>query len=482
MKFVTRFAPSPTGYLHIGGARTALYSYLLAKKNKGKFILRIEDTDRSRYVEGAEKKIIQTLKMLGLNFDKGPYYQSKRLKIYQKFVKKLLASGDAYYCFCTKERLDNMRTEQEKNKQIPKYDRCCLNLSKDEIEKNLKEKVPFVIRLKLPDNRDIVFEDAVYGTVKINTRDVDDQVLIKSDGYPTYHLAVVVDDHLMGVTHIVRGEEWLPSTPKHIVLYEMLGWRVPEYVHLSLILNKDRSKLSKRQGDVATEDFLNKGYLPEAIINYIAFLGWNPKTEKEIYTMKELINDFDIPKINKAGAVFDIDKLNWINAEHVKIICKEKNKKYQGLINQIKKYLPENTKKDLIEKILKVFSSRLNFTSEIKDLSSFVFELSDYDKNILIFKKSDRNTTINGLKTSLTILKSIEESAWNEENLNQTLNDAIKEANLTPGDVFWPIRVALSGLEKSPSPAELLWLLGKKQSLERIIIAIEKLKSEGLER
>lgn len=476
MTIKTRFAPSPTGYLHIGGLRTALYNYLFAKNNKGKFILRIEDTDRSRYIKDADKQLVSTIKSFGLNFDKGPIYQSKRLKIYKKFADQLIKEKKAYYCFCSKERLDTLRETQEKNKQVPKYDRHCLSLSDEEIQKKLKNKESYVIRMKLPDDENIIFNDLVYGEVKINSNDLDDQVLIKSDGFPTYHLAVVVDDHDMNITHVIRGEEWLPSTPKHIILYKMFNWEIPNFAHLPLLLNPDRSKLSKRQGDVAAEDFIKKGYLPQALINYVAFLGWNPKTEKEIYSLKELINDFEIPKINKAGAVFDINKLNWINAYYIRNIVenKTKNKKdYKYIIDFAKNIIPKTNR---VEDILKVFSSRLNNIQELEELSSFIFKLPDYDKNLLIFKKSDKNLTIRGLEMGLQILTQVEENKWDEENLNNNLNNALKQANLAPGDLFWPIRTALSGLEKSPSPAEILWLLDKAESLKRINIAIEKLK------
>lgn len=470
----TRFAPSPTGYLHIGGLRTALYNYLFAKKNHGKFILRIEDTDRTRYVKDADKQLVKTLKNFWLNFDKGPIYQSKRLKIYKKFADKLIKEKKAYYCFCSKERLDNLREEQEKNKQVPRYDRCCLNLTESQIQEKLKNNEPYVIRMKLPNNENIIFSDLVYGEVKINTNDLDDQVILKSDGFPTYHLAVVIDDHDMNITHIIRGEEWLPSTPKHILLYKMFDWKIPNFAHLPLLLNPDRSKLSKRQGDVAVEDFIKKGYLPQAILNYVAFLGWNPKTEKEIYSIQELINDFAIEKINKAGAIFDINKLNWINATYIRNIVENNNprKDYKYIINFAKNILPKTNR---VEDIVKIFSSRLNNISELKQLSEFIFELPNYDKNLLIFKKSNKDLTIKGLETGLKILSSVEESKWNQENLNNILNNGLKQVNLAPGDLFWPIRVALSGLEKSPSPTEILWLLSKKESLNRLNIAINKI-------
>ncbi len=482
-----RFAPSPTGYLHIGGLRTALYNYLFAKSNKAKFLLRIEDTDQTRHVKDADQQIIETLKTFGINFDEGPFYQSQRLEIYQKYVKQLIKEDKAYYCFCTKERLDEMRKKQISEKRIPKYDRHCLNLSKEKIEEKLKNKEPHVIRLRLPDNKDIIFKDKVYGEIKINSKDMDDQVLLKSDGYPTYHLAVVVDDHEMDVTHIIRGEEWLPSTPKHILLYQMFNWETPEFIHLPLLLNPDKSKLSKRQGDVAAEEFLNKGYLPEAILNYIAFLGWNPKTTKEIYSVEELIKDFDIAKINKAGAIFDIEKLNWFNAEYVRNIVKEKGERYQKLLAEAKKYFPLDLDQNKLENIFIVLSSRLNYLSELEESSKFIFELPNYDPQMLIFKKSDQEKTIKGLKLAQLFLTGIpekDEPFWSEgpklyQNLNEYLVDyfgeKIKENDLNPGDAFWPLRVALSGLDKSPSPAEILWILGKKESLNRINIALKKL-------
>ncbi len=473
----TRFAPSPTGYLHIGGLRTALYNYLFAKNQNGKFALRIEDTDRSRYIENADKDLVKVIQSFKLNFDEGPIYQSERLKIYRKFAEQLLKENKAYYCFCTKERLDKVRSDQEKNKQVPKYDRHCLALSKEEVEQKLKNREDYVIRLKLPDNLDIVFEDLVYGKIKINTRDIDDQVLIKSDGFPTYHLAVVVDDHEMKITHVIRGDEWLPSTPKHILLYQMFGWEMPKFVHLPLLLNPDRSKLSKRQGDVAAEDFIKKGYLPQALLNYVAFLGWNPKTEKEIYSMDELIKDFSIEKINKAGAVFDISKLNWINAEYIRNIVankKENKKNYKYIIDFAKNILD---KSDKIEDIVKIFSSRLNNLLELKGLSNFIFDIPDYHTDMLIFKKSDKETTIKGLQISTKILEQVEDSKWTENDLNSVLKNMVTKNSLTPGDVFWPVRIALSGLEKSPSPAEILWVLGKNESLTRLNIALDKLTS-----
>jgi len=310
-----RFAPSPTGYLHVGGLRTALFNFLFARHSGGKFILRIEDTDRARYVEGAVDNLINTLRWAGLDYDEGPsaggelgpYVQSERLEIYDEHVRILLESGAAYRCFCSPERLETMRKEQEKKKLQPKYDRTCLRLSPKEIEDNLTANKPFVVRMKVPDDATIRFSDIVRGEVEFSTERVDDQVLLKSDGYPTYHLANVVDDHLMKISHVIRGEEWLPSTPKHVLLYEAFGWEMPVFAHLPLLLNPDRSKLSKRQGDVAVEDYRDKGYLKEALVNFVALLGWNPGDAREIFSLKELEKEFSLDKVNKSGAVFNVE-------------------------------------------------------------------------------------------------------------------------------------------------------------------------------
>jgi glutamyl-tRNA synthetase len=322
-----RFAPSPTGYLHVGGLRTALYNFLFAKHHGGKFILRIEDTDQTRKVEGAVENLIETLKWAGVEYDEGPdrdggfgpYIQSQRLELYRQHVKELVGFDKAYYCFCTSERLDEVRQKQMALKQSPSYDRRCRNLSFSEAEHRVAVGERYVVRMKVPLDGEITFEDVIRGKVTIAHKMLDDQVLIKSDGFPTYHLAVVVDDHLMGITHIIRGEEWLSSVPKHILLYQYFGWEVPVLVHLPLLLNPDKSKLSKRQGDVAVEDYRAKGYLKEAIVNFIAFLGWNPGDEREVFFMDQLIQEFSLERVGKSGAVFNVDKLNWLNQQHIKL-------------------------------------------------------------------------------------------------------------------------------------------------------------------
>ena len=322
----TRYAPSPTGYLHVGGLRTALYNYLFAKQHQGKCLLRIEDTDQTRKVEGAVENLIDVFDWLQIHFDEGPhvgghlgpYVQSERLEIYRVHLRMLVNSGHAYPCFCTSERLDEMRKWQAAQSQVPKYDRRCFSLSKAETEQRIAAGEPHVWRMAVPDGRSVVVADIIRGDVSFETSTIDDQVLLKSDGFPTYHLANVIDDHLMEITHVIRGEEWLPSTPKHILLYEFFGWTPPRFAHLPLLLNADRSKMSKRSGDVAVEDYRRKGFLPQALINFVALLGWHPSDDREIFSLDELIREFSLERVNKAGAIFDLAKLQWVNAEYIK--------------------------------------------------------------------------------------------------------------------------------------------------------------------
>ena len=471
-KIRTRFAPSPTGYLHVGSLRTALFSYLYAKQQKGEFIIRIEDTDRQRLVEGAEKKLIETLSILGIKSDIKIERQSERLEIYQKAVDILLKNHSAYYCFCSSERLDEVRKKQEKNKQVPKYDRHCYNLAEEEIKQKLSRAEKYVVRFKIPDDQTIKIEDKVYGQISIKSADLDDFVILKSDGFPTYHLAHLVDDHEMKITHVIRGEEWVPSLPKHLLLYQALKYTPPIFAHLPLLLNPDKSKLSKRQGDVAVEDFLAKGYLPEALINYVALLGWNPGTEKELFMMSELIKEFSLEKINKAGSVFDINKLNWFNAEYIRLIIQQKGKRYEQLVEQIQKLISHY--QDRAEDLLKLFGSRINNLDELISQSKFLFSLPQYPTELLIFKKSDLEKTRLGLNLSLGTLGKVHESNWQAEKLKLVLDELISDHQLSPGDVFWPIRVAVSGSDKSPAPNDIMEFLGKKESLERINKAIRK--------
>lgn len=472
-KIRTRFAPSPTGYLHIGGLRTALFSYLWARKNKGEFTIRIEDTDRERYIEGADKQLLDTLAKFGIVSDTEVKHQSNRLKLYQKASDKLIEHKQAYRCFCSPERLDKVREEQQKNKQVPKYDRYCLNLSQKEITDKINNGQKFVIRFKIPDNQIVEAIDTVYGKISVKTQDLDDFVILKSNKFPTYHLASVVDDHDMRITHVIRGEEWMPSFPKHVLIYKALGYAIPTFVHLPLLLNPDKSKLSKRQGDVAVEDYLAKGYLIESLINYVALLGWNPGTDQEFFLLKELIKEFSLEKINKAGAVFDVNKLNWFNTEYIRKIISQNDVRFLQLINETEKYLGKNAHK--AKKVLRLFGTRIENLSQLANDSKFLFELPDYEKEMLIFKKSDLAKTKEALNLALGTLGKLHHSEWDQNTISEAINTLMAKRQLSPGDIFWPLRVACSGLERSPSPTELLEFLGKEEALARVKKAIKKL-------
>ena len=506
-----RFAPSPTGFMHIGNFRSALYDYLFAKKHGGDFVLRIEDTDQKRFVSGALESLINVLDWAGLKYDEGvfeksqisnlksqtisesknypgvlevgeygPYIQSERLELYKKYAEQLVADGKAYYCFCEPERLEEMREKQIQEKKAPMYDRYCLtNIDAEKINEKLKENCPATIRLKVPRDETIVFEDIVRGKVSFNTNTIDDQVLMKSDGFPTYHLASVVDDHLMQITQVIRGEEWLPSTPKHILLYRALGWQEPQFAHLPLLLNLDRSKLSKRQGDVAVEDYIKKGYLKEAIINFVAMLGWNPGegSTQEIYSMDELIEKFELSKVHKAGAVFDIKKLDWINSQYIKKLSPDELLKNAKPFFQKKDFFVDasDDKKtdEYLKKVLMIEKERLSKFSDVGDENTFFFQEISYQKEMLRWKTNTDQQTIESLQTSYDILKDIDESDWSLSAIETKLLEAAGDKR---GDLLWPLRVALTGAQKSPSPFEVAWALGKEESLARLKNALELVK------
>ncbi|MFA5188327.1 MAG: glutamate--tRNA ligase [Patescibacteria group bacterium] len=466
-KVITRFAPSPTGYLHVGGLRTALYNFLFAKHNHGKFLLRIEDTDQARLVKGADKEIFKILDEFGLKYDNKPVYQSQRLEIYQKFAAQLVKEGKAYYCFCTPERLEKMRQEQLKNGKPPMYDGLCRQLTEKDIEQKILAKIPHVVRLKVPrltEKPAITFNDLIRGHVGFMTTTIDDQVLIKSDGFPTYHLASVIDDHEMEITHVIRGEEWLSSTPKHLLLYEAFGWIPPYFAHLPLLLNSDKSKLSKRQGDVAAEDYLQKGYLPEALINFVAMLGWNPGegNTKEIFNLQELIKIFDFKNVNKSGAVFDTEKLDWINGLYIRKM------KVKELTKLCLPYLKGINPK-LAEKIVAVEQERLKKLSDINQNIEFFQKEPEYKAELLIWKKSNKDATLENLVKLEDFILTLNDPDFKTiKNLEDKVITWIKKENYGVGDMLWPMRVALSGLQNSPSPFEIAWVLGKKETLKRI--------------
>ncbi|PIZ95910.1 MAG: glutamate--tRNA ligase [Candidatus Magasanikbacteria bacterium CG_4_10_14_0_2_um_filter_33_14] len=482
----TRFAPSPTGYLHIGGLRTALYAYLFAKKHEGKFLIRIEDTDRERLVEDSLKNILDSFVWANISIDegvlldnneitqkgdKGPYIQSERLEIYQEYIKILLEKNDAYHCFCTKERLDEMRKNQEENKLATGYDGHCRNLTKEEVASKLEAGEKSVIRMKMPKEGITVIDDLIRGKVEFKNELIDDQVLIKADGFPTYHFAVVVDDHLMEISHVVRGEEWLASTPKHINLYKMFGWEAPEFAHLSLLINEKKQKLSKRHGDVSVVDYVKKGYLPEAFVNFIAFLGWNPGDDREFFTLEELEKEFDFDKVGKAPAVFNIEKLNWYNKQYIMKMSKEELAKRCGSFFQEKNV--DISKFDLAQ-VVGLEQGRANTLLEIVENTSFIFSLSEYDSTMLVWKKSDREKTKANLEKTIEFLENLT-GEWNRENLETTILNWIKEQELGNGDVLWPMRVALSGLRNSPGPLEIASVLGKTETLNRMQQAVDKI-------
>lgn len=476
-----RFAPSPTGYLHIGGLRTALYNYLFAKHLNGKLILRIEDTDRKRFVEGAIENLIDTLNWAEIKFDEGPgidgnfgpYLQSERLKIYKELVEKLVAEEKAYYCFCTPERLEKLKEEQQKQK-LPqaKYDKHCLNLNKSEVEEKLKSQIPFVIRLNVKPNQKIIFTDVIRESVQFDTENIDDQVLLKSDGYPTYHLANVVDDHLMGITHVIRGEEWLSSTPKHIILYDYFGWEKPVFAHLPLLLNPDKTKLSKRQGDVAVEDYRDKGYLKEALINFVALLGWNYGDDKEYYEMDELIEKFSLERVHKAGAVFNLEKLNWLNFEHLR--RKPDDVVLQWLKEEIRK--SELSFKafsdDYLIKVISAMKERVSFVKEYLTKSLYFFEAPNQyeEQNLKKRWKEDSAELLGKLAQKFEQINNP-----SKEDYEKALDELSVQLNINKGKLVHPLRIAVSGIGEGPGVFDIITILGKEETLKRINTALQKL-------
>ena len=488
----TRFAPSPTGYMHVGNLRTALYAYLFAKRNNGKFVLRIEDTDQNRQVEGAMENLIETLQYFDLDYDEGPlkddnekgefgpYIQSHRSEIYKKYCDELITNGKAYRCFCNQERLDEMRERQVQNKQATMYDRLCADLPESEILSKMAEGLTHVVRQKIPFEL-IKFKDIVRGNVQFHGKTIDDQVLMKSDGLPTYHLANVVDDHLMKITHVIRGEEWLPSTPKHIALYEAFGWEPPEFAHLPLFLNADRTKLSKRQGDVSVDSYIKKGYLKAAIINFVTFLGWHPGAgeEEEIYTLDELEQIFELEKVHKAGAIFNLEKLDWFNWKWQKRNFDEDPRPTAEKLHELAdEYLDPKYKEasDKLDRALEtVLEKILKDPKAVNEYIDFYFHLPNYDQELLTHEKMrvDLETARNSLKKSAEVLENLNE--WTAEKIEEALRTAVQSLEIKNGQLFWPLRVALSGLQYSPGVFEIPYVLGKDETLNRISIAISKL-------
>ena len=480
-KVRTRFAPSPTGRMHVGNLRTALYAYLIAKHEGGDFILRIEDTDQERYVEGALDIIYHTLKETGLVHDEGPdldggvgpYEQSERQAqgIYLKYAKELVEKGEAYYCFCGKERLESLKQEVA-GKEIIVYDKHCLHLSKEEVAAKLAAGVPYVIRQNIPNEGTTSFEDEIYGKIEVPNSELDDMILIKSDGYPTYNFANVVDDHLMGITHVVRGNEYLSSSPKYNRLYAAFGWDVPVYVHCPLITNEEHKKLSKRCGHSSYEDLIEQGFVTEAVVNYVALLGWCPSDNREIFSLEELVEAFDYHHMNKSPAVFDMGKLRWMNGEYIKAM--DFDKFYERALP----YLKEAIHKDLdLKKIASQVKTRIEVFPEIKELIDFYEEVPEYDTQMYCHKKmkTTEETSLNLLKEVLPLLEAQDD--YSNDALFEALVAFGKEHGYKTGYIMWPIRTALSGKQTTPAGAtEILEILGKEDSIKRIHAAIEKLE------
>lgn len=466
-----RFAPSPTGFLHVGGLRTALYNYLFAKHHGGTFLLRIEDTDQSRKVEGAVENLIETLKWAGIEHDEGPgkegpfgpYVQSSRLQLYQDHARQLVEAGHAYYCFCTPERLEQVRQKQIAMKLPPAYDRHCRDLPEETVRQRRAAGESTVIRMKVPVGGEITFEDRIRGKVTIAHKVLDDQVIVKSDGFPTYHLAVVVDDHLMKISHVIRGEEWLPSTPKHIMLYRYFGWDLPEFAHLPLLLNPDKTKLSKRQGDVAVEDYRQKGYLKEAIVNFVAFLGWNPGDERELFTLEDLIRDFSLERVGKSGAVFNVEKLNWLNQQHLRL------KPDEELARLARPVLEQagltGIDQGYLISVVKLMKERITLLPDFADFAGYFFRdpVAFDEKGV---KKYWNDESAQAMSTLADRLETV--PSFTHQAIEEVLRALAEERNVSAGKLIHPARLALSGKVVGPGLFEMMELLGKETVVRRL--------------
>lgn len=473
MNVRTRMAPSPTGEYHVGHLATLLKNYAFAKKHHGKFILRIEDTDQERKVEGAVEKIMTVIRGFGLDWDEGPdvggpygpYVQSERLPIYREYVEKLLEQGNAYYCFCSKERLDEVRTKQIAEKTPPMYDRHCRALSSAEVEEKLRTHPSFVIRLKVPDNETITFTDLIRGNISVESAIVDDQVLLKSDGYPTYHLGVVVDDYLMKITHIMRGEEWISSTPKHVLLYQAFGWEQPIYAHIPIFLNPDgKGKMSKRKGTVSAQSFLDQGFLPEALLNFFMILGWSPKDQREIITVEEYIQEFDPKDISAKSVVFDLKKLDWINGIYIR------NLSLPELKQRLAPYIPQDFPQDKLDATIPLISERLVKLSDFNYLTEFFYKDITVDQSVLL-KKSSNEVVGQQLEKTTKALESIE--TWNHESIDTAIRDVQEKEQWKKSQFFMMLRVAVTGQEATPPLFETMEVIGKTLTLSRLKEALQ---------
>ena len=483
MEVRTRFAPSPTGFMHLGGLRTALYNYLYARREGGKFILRIEDTDQERFVPGATEVIYETLKGCGLTWDEGPdvggpcgpYIQSERKDLYLPYAQQLVESGHAYYCFCSKEEIDERRAAVEAAGGTWKYDKHCLHLSKEEVQEKLAAGIPWTIRMNAPTEGETSYHDTVFGDMTFpNAEAMDDMVLIKQDGMPTYNFANVIDDHLMGITHVMRGMEYLSSTPRYNFLYEAFGWEVPTYVHLTTVMRDAQHKLSKRDGDAYYSDFVDKGYLPEALLNYLALVGWNPGDEREFFTLPELVEAFDIHRLNKSPGIFDVQKLTWFNAEYIRRMDPEKY--LEAAVPWFDRVLAG--KGIDYARLAELTQSRTEVFNQLPDMVAFLAELPDYDLELYTHKKMKTNpeVALSSLKLVRPVLEGLAD--WSEASLHDAVMAAIQEAGLKNGAVLWPLRIAIAGVANTPGGAfEIAALLGREETLRRLDIGLRRLEN-----
>ena len=479
MEVRTRFAPSPTGYMHLGNLRSALYTYLFAKANGGKFILRIEDTDQSRYVPGAVDVIYRTLKSIGMQWDEGPdiggdfgpYVQSERKNMYLPYAEQLVKAGKAYYCFCTEEELAARREEAQARGETFKYDKHCLHLSPEEVQRRIAADEPYVIRQNVPEHGEASFDDVLYGHIAVDCADLDDMILIKADGMPTYNFANVIDDHTMGITHVMRGNEYLSSTPKYNLLYDAFGWEKPVYIHMTPIMRDATHKLSKRDGDAYFEDYLNKGYLKEAIVNYVALLGWNPGDEREFFSMDELIKAFSVDGMSKSPAIFDVNKLTWMNAEYVRRLTPEQFTEYA-----LPYYEKAGVSAEHAALLARILQQRTETFAQIPEMLDFIPELPDYDAELFTNKKSKTNPEIakHVLEIAIDALDAL--PAWEEQPIHDALLGLAEQEGMKNGTMLWPVRIALAGKQVTPGGAiEIAILLGREESMRRLKVGLEKL-------
>ena len=475
MSVRTRIAPSPTGEMHVGSLAVALKNFAFARKHGGQFIIRIEDTDQEREVEGATQRILDVVKKYGLDWDEGPdkggphapYIQSQRLDMYKKAAEELIAKKHAYYCFCTKERLEQLREERMVNHLPPKYDRHCRNLNQEEIAKKLTNSESYVIRLAVPDDQPIEFNDLIRGSIEISSNEVDDQVLLKSDGFPTYHLAVVVDDHDMEITHILRGEEWISSTPKHILLYQAFGWEIPVYAHIPVFLNPDgKGKMSKRKGTVSAQSFLDQGYLPEALLNFFMILGWAPADQREILTVDEYIQEFDVKDLSMKSVVFDLKKLDWINGLYIRKLSQDE------LLKKLQPFIPTDCPPELVSKVLPLISERLVKLSDFEELTSFFYRDVQVNKE-LVSKKIEKPILVEQLQQTKTTITNIQD--WSVQSIEVALRDLQEKHDWKKSQYFMMIRVAVTGKEATPPLFETIEAIGKEKVVSRLDKILTKL-------